>query len=165
MHRRTRDLVRNTAQAKTIQRAFMNLVVGKGMQTFAWPFLPSEMFQIITELESLEGGELGPRLQFALESDDPFDEYSSDHNQFDAENRLTAPEMLRMLMGECVTVGNGLMVRVFRRDFDPDKHLVPLSWQLFEREQLNESLDRDATPGNNKILGGLQISDQNQTVA
>jgi hypothetical protein len=28
------------------------------------------MFQIVTELESMEKGDLGPRLQFALESDD-----------------------------------------------------------------------------------------------
>lgn len=165
MHRRTRDLVRNASQAKRITRAFVNLVVGKGMQTFSWPFAPSEMFQIVTELDSLRAGELGPRLQFALESDDLFEEYFTDKRQFDAERRLSGPEMYRMLMGETVAVGNGLMVRVFRRDFNPDRDLVPVAWQLFEREQLDQSQDRDASRGRHKIVGGLEINRDNQVVA
>lgn len=164
MHRRTRDLVRNVAQAKKIQRAFTNLVVGKGFQTFSWPFLPAELLQITTELETLQAGALGPRLQFALEADDLFDQYYSEKGQFDAENRLSGPEMYRMLMSESVVVGNGLMVRVFRRDFDPEKHLVPVCWQLFEREQLDESMDRPAGRGMNRIVGGIEFNDQNQAV-
>src|SRR4051794_29093792 len=43
MHRRTRDLVRNTGQAKGIVGTIVDLVVGPGMQTFCWPFLPAEL--------------------------------------------------------------------------------------------------------------------------
>ena len=165
MHRRTRDLVRNTGQGKRIKRMLVNLVVGTGMHTFAWPFLPSELLETVTELESLQAGELGPRLQYALESDDLFEEYFSDKKQFDIEGRLSGPEFYRMLLGESITVGNGLMVRVFRRDFDPDKHLVPVAWQLFEREQLDQSQDRPASTGRNKIVGGMEFNRDNQVVA
>ncbi len=165
MHRRTRDLVRNTAQAKTIKTKLVNMVVGRGMQTFAWPFAPAELFQIVTELESIQAGELGPRLHYALESDDLFDQYFADRRQFDIEERLAGPEVYRMLLGEAVTVGNGLLVRVFRRKYDPDRHLSPVAWQLFEREQLDESQDRAASPGKNKILGGLEFDKLNRVVA
>lgn len=164
MHRRTRDSVRNIAQAKKIQRAFQNLVIGRGMQTFSWPFMPSELFEITTELDSIQSGELGPRLQYAMESDDLFESYFSERKRFDAENRMSGPEMYRMLLGEAVVVGSGLMVRVFRRDFDPDKHVVPAAWQMFEREQLDQSKDRPASKGKNAIVGGIEFNRDNQAV-
>jgi lambda family phage portal protein len=165
MNRRTRDLVRNTAQGKKIVRAFTNLVVGKGMQTFAWPFLPSELFELTTEIETIQGGTLGPRLQYALESDDLFEEYFSEKKSFDAERRLSGPEMYRMLMGETVTVGNGLMVRVFRRNFNSDRDLVPVCWQMFEREQLDCSKDRQPSRQTNKIVSGIEFDADNVAVA
>lgn len=161
MDRRVRDLVRNTAQGKRIVQALVDLVVGCGLQTYAWPFLPSEMLQISTELESLEAGELGPRLHYALESDDLFEEYFHDKNQFDAEGRLSGPEMYRMMLGETVQVGNALLVRVFRKNYK----LVPLAYQLLEREQLDESMDRQASPGQNKIVGGIEFDSDNRAVA
>jgi lambda family phage portal protein len=170
MNRRSRDLVRNTPQAKRLKRVLTNLVIGKGMQTYAWPFLPSEMFQIVTELDTISQGTFGPRLQYALESDDLYDQYSSDRKQFDVEGRLSGPEMFRMALGEAAIVGNGLMVRVFRRDYNPDKHLVPIAWQMFEREQLDLTQDREAGRSSNgqvqnKIIGGLEINDINQVIA
>lgn len=162
MHRRVRDLVRNTAQTKRIVTAFVDLVIGTGLQTYAWPFLPSEMFDLVTEIETIQQeGTLGPRLRYALESDDLFDEWFSDPKQFDAEGRMSGAEIFRMQLGECVQVGNGLLVRKFRRKFD----LVPLCFQLIEREQLDESQDRDAGPGRNKIVGGVEVDANNQTVA
>lgn len=161
MHRRTRDLVRNTSQAKRIVTSLTDLVVGTGMQTYCWPFAPSELFEISTELESLQAGELGPRLTYALESDDLFEEWSSDPSQFDAEGRLSWPEVQRMLMGETVTVGNGLLVRVIPKNYK----LVPLAYQLIEREQLDNSLDRPASAGQNKILGGVEFDKDNRVVA
>lgn len=161
MHRRVRDLVRNTAQGKRIRAAFQDLIVGTGFQTFAWPFLPAEMFALVTELESMEQGELGPRLSYAMESDDLFEEYSSDPSQFDAEGRLSRPEMERMLVGEAATVGNGLLIRQFRRDYK----LVPLAYQLIEREQLDDSQDRPAAAGTNKIIGGVELDADNRAVA
>gem|GEM_PF-6080864 len=75
MNRRVRDLVRNTAQGKRVRQAFQDLIVGTGFQTFAWPFAPSEMFMLATELQKVDDGEIGPRLQYALESDDLYEEW------------------------------------------------------------------------------------------
>lgn len=161
MHRRVRDLVRNTAQGKRIVHALVDLVIGCGMQTYSWPFAPSELLQISTELENLESGQLGPRLQFALEADDLFEQYANDARQFDVEGRLTWPEMQRMMLGEAVQVGNALLIRVFRKDYE----LVPLAYQLIEREQLDESQDRQASPGKNKIIGGIEFDGDNRAVA
>jgi len=161
-NRRTRDLVRNTGQAKQIVRMLTNLIVGKGMMTFSWPFAPEELFQITTELDSIQSGELGPRLQFGLESDDLFDQYFSEKRHFDAERRLSGPEMYRMLLGESVTVGNGLLVRVGRKNYNPETDLVPVAWQMFEREQIDQGMDREAGRRGNKIVGGIEFDADNQ---
>lgn len=161
MNRRVRDLVRNTAQGKRVRQAFQDLIVGTGFQTFAWPFAPSEMFQLATELQRVDDGEIGPRLQYALESDDLYEEWSSDPGQFDIEGRLSRMEMERMAVGEAVTTGNALIVRCFR----PKYKIVPLCYQILEREQLDESMDRDASETNNKILNGIEFDRDNRAVA
>lgn len=161
MNRRVRDIVRNTAQGKRVRQAFQDLVVGTGFQTFSWPFAPEEMFQIVTELEQLDEGALGPRLQYALESDDLYEEWSSDPSQFDVEGRLSRAEMERMVLGEAVTVGNGLIIRCF----NPKFKIIPLCYQIIEREQLDESMDRVAGPAQNKILNGIEFDKSNRAVA
>lgn len=161
MNRRVRDLVRNTSQGKRIRQAISDLVVGRGFQTFAWPFAPHELFEIVRELESVESGELGPRLSYALESDDLFEEWSSDPEQFDVEGRLSRMEMERMAIGETVVTGNALIIRSFSRNFK----MVPLAYQIIEREQLDESADRPASRGRNKIVGGIELSANNRAAA
>ncbi len=161
MNRRVRDLVRNTAQGKRVRLAFQDLIVGTGFQTFAWPFAPAEMFNLATELQRLEDGEIGPRLQYALEADDLYEEWSSDPEQFDFEGRLSRMEMERMAVGECVTTGNALIVRCFK----PNYKIVPLCYQILEREQLDESMDRDQSERNNKILNGIEFDKNNVAVA
>lgn len=161
MNRRVRDLVRNTAQGKRVKNAFQDLIVGTGFQTFAWPFAPQEMFQLVTEMEQIESGTLGPRLQFALEADDLYEEWSSDPRQFDAESRLSRMEMERMAVGESVVTGNSLIIRCFRKNYS----IVPLCYQIIEREQLDESMDRDRSKGQNKILNGIEFDADNNAVA
>lgn len=161
MTRRARDLVRNTAQAKRINQILVDLIVGTGIQTFSWPFAPAELFQIVTELEDLAIGALGPRLSFALESDDLFEEWSSDPKQFDAEGRLSRDEMERMLLGDCIQVGTGLMIRTRPTNYK----LVPLAYQLIEQEQIDLSQDRVARPGQNKIVAGREFDESNRIVA
>lgn len=161
MNRRVRDLVRNTAQGKRVRMAFQDLIVGTGFQTFAWPFAPQEMFEIVTELERLEAGDLGPRLQFALESDDLYEEWSSDPKQFDIEGRLSRAEMERMAVAETVVTGNSLIIRCFR----PNYKIVPLCYQIIEREQLDESMDRPASQRDNKVINGIEFDANNRAVA
>ena len=161
MGRRTRDLARNTAQAKRIRNMLVDLIVGTGVQTFAWPFAPAELYQLVTEIESLGAGDFGPRLTYALESDDLFEQWFNDPKQFDVEGRLAGPDVCRMLMGDSVLVGTGLLVRTFVKDYKT----VPLAYQLMEAEQLDESKDRPASPGKNKIIGGREIDGRNRVVA
>jgi len=161
MNRRVRDLVRNTAQGKRVRLAFQDLIVGTGFQTFAWPFAPAEMFNLATELQRLEDGEIGPRLQYALEADDLYEEWSSDPKQFDFEGRLSRMEMERMAVGETVTTGNAIIVRCFK----PNYKIVPLCYQILEREQLDESMDRDGNERQNKILNGIEFDKNNVAVA
>lgn len=161
MNRRARDLVRNVAQGKRIKSAFQDLIVGTGFQTFSWPFAPQEMLQLVTELDQLNQGTLGPRLQYALESDDLYEEWSSDPQQFDIEGRLSRMEMERMAIGEAVISGNSLIVRCFRKDYS----IVPLCYQIIEREQLDESQDRERSEGKNKILNGIEFDRHNRVVA
>lgn len=161
MNRRVRDLVRNTAQGKRVRLAFQDLVVGTGFQTFAWPFAPAEMFNLAIELQKLEEGEIGPRLQYALEADDLYEEWSSDPKQFDFEGRLSRMEMERMAVGETVTTGNAIIVRCFRKNYKT----VPLCYQLIEREQLDESMDREGSERENKILNGIEFDKNNVAVA
>ena len=161
MMRRARDLVRNTSQGKRIPQILTDLIVGTGMQTFAWPFAPAELFQLVTELEQLALGQLGPRLAFALESDDLFEEWSNDKAQFDIEGRLSRPEMERMLLSETIQVGGGLLIK--RR---PSNYkLVPLAFQLVEQEQIDLSKDRSGSDGQNKIVGGREYDANNRVVA
>ncbi|MEN0109306.1 MAG: phage portal protein [Planctomycetota bacterium] len=161
MHRRVRDLVRNTPQGKRIVSALVALVVGRGVQTFAWPFSPGELFDAVAELGELDEGVLGPRLAFALESDDLFDRWANDPEQFDAEGRLSWPEMQRLMMSEVPTVGSAIAVRCYRRDYKT----VPLCYQLIEAEQLDHSVDREAAPGQNRIVGGRELDGDNRVVA
>lgn len=161
MNRRVRDLVRNTAQGKRVRLAFQDLIVGTGFQTFAWPFAPSEMFNLAIELQKIDDGEIGPRLQYALEADDLYEEWSSDPKQFDFEGRLSRMEMERMAVGETVTTGNAIIIRCFK----PNYKLVPLCYQLIEREQLDESMDRDGNERENKILNGIEFDKNNVAVA
>lgn len=161
MTRRVRDMRRNAAQAKAITSAMVDLVVGVGFKTFAWPFLPDEMFQVLGELESIKTGELGPRLQYALESDDLFEEWSNDPSQFDAEGRQSRSMLERMLMAECVTAGNGLLIRTAPRRYK----MVPLAYQIIEREQLDAGRDRMASTSENAIVGGVEVDAANRVVA
>ena len=161
MNRRVRDIVRNTAQGKRIAMALSDLVIGRGMQTFSWPFAPAELLDIVTELDTLSTGQLGPRLTYALESDDYFEQWANDPEQFDAEGRLSWPEMQQLMLSETAQVGNGIMVRVRPTKYE----LVPLAFQMIEREQLDETADRERSAEQNKIVGGVEFDRQNRIVA
>lgn len=158
---RVRDLHRNTAQARRIVTCLVDLIIGSGIQTYSWPFAPSEMLQISTELQSLVEGTIGPRLAYALESDDLFEQWFMDAKEFDVEGRQTGLEMYRMLLGECIQVGNGYMVRKLRKTY----RFVPLAYQLFEREQLDMQYNEVGRNGKNRIIGGIEIDADNRPVA
>jgi lambda family phage portal protein len=141
-------------------QALCDLVIGCGVQTFAWPFLPWETMQIVEELESVKEGVLMPRLKYALESDDLWEEWWNDPKQVDVEGKRSGPELQRDLFRECVQVGHGLLIRVTP---DGPGYRVPLAFQMVEREQLDPSKDgeRDGV----RIVGGIEINRAGRPIA
>lgn len=156
MNRRIRDQVRNNAQAKRIVEALTDLVIGTGIQTFSSPFDPW------MDLTSLNMAELDEGLQFALESDDLFEEWFNDPTQFDVAGKLSGPDMQRLAFSECVNVGDTLILRCQRNE--PGR-IMPLCYQVIEREQLDISQDRPARPGQNKIVNGVELDATGREVA
>lgn len=156
MNRRIRDQVRNTAQAKKIVESLTDLVIGTGIQTFSSPFDPW------MDLTSLNMQELDEGLQFALESDDLFEEWFNEPAQFDAAGKLSGPDMQRLAFSECVNVGDAIILRCQRNE--PGR-ITPLCYQIIEREQLDTTQDRPARPGQNKIVNGVELDATGREVA
>lgn len=156
MNRRIRDQVRNNAQAKRIVESLTDLVIGTGIQTFSSPFDPW------MDLTSLNMAELDEGLQFALESDDLFEEWFNEPGQFDAAGKLSGPDMQRLAFSECVNVGDAIILRCQRSE--PGR-ITPLCYQIIEREQLDTTQDRPARPGQNKIVNGVELDQTGREVA
>src|SRR6185503_1762202 len=112
----------NEPQIKKIREAFEDLIVGPAMQTFADPFDP------LMDLTSLSQETLDPLLQYALESDELFEEWFGSAMQFDVAGKRSGPEMQRMLLGECVERGGCLLVRTR----GAAGAMVPLAYQVIE---------------------------------
>ena len=154
MARRIRDQRRNVALTKRIVEALTDLIIGAGVQTFAWPFSAAEQLEVLTELAGLDDGQLGPRLHYALESDDLYQEWFDDPKQIDIAGKLSGVEMQRMALGESIQVGTSLILRVFPRD---PWRLVPLAYQIVEREQLDTSKDHAADANGVRVIEGVEI--------
>lgn len=156
MHRRVRNEIINNAQAKRIIEALTDLTIGTGMQTFSAPFDPwMDLTQV--DLAALDEG-----LRFALEADDLFEEWFNEPSQFDAAGKLSGPDMQRLAFSECATVGDALILRVQRSE--PGR-IVPLCYQILEREQLDTSVDQPAGAGQNKIVNGVEVDAAGREVA
>lgn len=156
MHRRVRSEVVNNSQIKRIAEALTDLVVGTGIQTFSAPFDPW------MDLTQLDVAELDNGLRFALESDDWFSEWFEEPRQFDVAGKMSGPDMQRLALSECVAVGDAIILRCQRRG--PGR-LVPLCYQMLEREQLDITKDRPAKPGQNKIVNGIEVDNVGREVA
>ena len=154
MHARVRDQVLNNAQATRIIDALTDLVVGTGVQTFSSPFNPALSLDEIT-IDSLDEG-----LRFALESDDVFEEWSSDEKQFDAERKQSWHDIQRLAFRENCQVGSVLLLRCMRQSRE-----IPLCYQVIERDQLDCTKDRPASRGRNRIVNGVELDSNNQEVA
>lgn len=156
MNRRVRDQIINNAQAKRIIEALTDLTIGTGIQTFSAPFDPW------MDLTKLDVADLDEGLRFALEADDLFEEWFFEPNQFDAAGKLSGADMQRLAFSECGSVGDALILKCQRNE--PGR-LVPLCYQILEREQLDTSVDRPPKPGQNKIVNGVEVDAAGREVA
>ena len=156
MHRRTRSEALNNAQVKRIVEALTDLIVGPGMLTFADPFDP------LLDLTSLSLETLDEHLTYALEADDLYDQWFLDPEQFDQAGKRSGPDVQRMLIGECVETGDVLLVRT---QSNRPGRIVPLCYQIVERDQLDVTRDRPASEGHNKIVNGIELDAHGREVA
>jgi lambda family phage portal protein len=156
MNRRVRDQKINNAQVKRCVQALVDLVVGTGIQTFSSPFDPW------MDLTTLDMEDLDEGLRFALEADDWFEEWFNDPDQFDACGKLSGPDMQRLALSECIQVGDAIILRCMRNE--PGR-VVPLCYQIIEREQLDTTKDRPSSRGQNKIVNGIEIDANGREVA
>lgn len=155
MHRRVRSEDLNNSQVKRIVDVYADLIIGSGMQTFADPFAAEY------SLDDLNSG-FDQELQYALEADDVFSEWFNDKNQFDATGKQTGFEMQRQLISETARVGDCFLLKVMKPRRD---RIVPLCFEIIERDQLNRENDRPASEGVNKISGGIETNAQGEIVA
>lgn len=153
--RRTRDSVRNVGQAKRLRDACVNLIVGDEMRTFADPF------DLTDDFDSLQGDKLKRPLRQALESDKIYQDWFYDKARFSADGRMSGPEMQRMAVAECVTVGSSIIVESFRTG--PDGIAEPC-YQIIEREQLDISKDRPGDGVNGAIVNGIEYGRSGQPI-
>ena len=156
MNRRVRDQILNNAQAKRIIEALTDLAIGTGIQTFSSPFDPW------MDLTRIDMAQLDDSLRFALEADDLFEEWFLEPTQFDASGKLSGPDMQRLAFSECASVGDSLIMRC---QCNEPGRIVPLCYQILEREQLDTTVDRPATPGKNRIVNGVEVNAAGREVA
>lgn len=151
--RRVRDQVANNGIFKRAVEVLNDITVGPGMLTFADPF-PAKL--------NFDEKEIRPLLEYALESDDLFEEWAEDPDQFDVAGKQSLYDVHRLAFSECGTVGDALLLRCYRPGRD---RITPLCYQVIEREQLDTGMDRPATAGQNKIVNGIELDSVGRPVA
>lgn len=156
MHRRTRSEKLNNAQIKKIVETLADLVVGCGIQTLCDPFDP------LLDISALTSDDLDEHLRYALESDERHEEWFQEASLFDVSGKLSGPAMQRLSMSECVEVGDAFILRCKRQR---PGNQVSLCYQLLEREQLDNTKDRAAGPGQHKIINGIELDEHNREIA
>lgn len=152
LSRRVRDQVANNGIFKRAIEVLNDITVGPGMLTFSDPF-PAKL--------KFDEKEINPLLEYALESDDLFEEWAEDPDQFDVAGKQSLYDVHRLAFSECGTVGDALLLRCYRPGRD---RITPLCYQVIEREQLDTGMDRPATAGQNKIVNGIELDSFNRMV-
>ena len=148
---RVRDLIRNNPQFHGALGTFVDIVIGTGLQAYAYPFEPQIDMDAVHDVD----------LIYAWESDLWFRRWADDPDQADWEGRKSWWDMQRLAFGESIGVGDGLLLRCQRRK--PGR-FVPFCLQVIEREQLDRTKDRAAQGKFNKIVNGLEYDRDNRLV-
>lgn len=152
---RVRDLVRNTPQFKKARGTLVDLVVGGGVQAYSDPFT--------TGIDLTDSaGIFDNELRYASESDDWFERWADDPKQCDAGGKLAWWDLQRSGFGEMVETGDAFLLRCNIRERG---RMIPLCYQLIERDQLDRTKDRPAGPNRNKIVNGIELDALNREVA
>jgi lambda family phage portal protein len=149
MNPRMRDLGRNEPSIVAATGALIDHVIGLGIGCSAAATLDSELDD-----------------EFNAEADALWDRWFE--SEIDSEGRRTGCELQQLSMRDAVDSGDSLWLEVF--DPTPGR-IVPLSYQLLEPEQIDDSVDRprldDGTPTNsgNRVVRGVELDSRNRPVA
>lgn len=135
--RRARDLVRNEPwAAQAVSRIPQNVIGAEGIASQS-------------EIE-LDDGTLD--VEAGQQLDTWFERWAAD--QADAEGEIDFAELQSLVMGEAPEVGECFLVEV--NDPDP-KRIIPLCYQVFEPEQINDSLWGTDPATGNRIKRGIEF--------
>jgi lambda family phage portal protein len=155
--RRIRWLIDNTYMVKRAVELLVQLVVGEGIGVY------------FAGLPDLAGGDpaagarqllTDPLFQFGDESDWQWERWAEDYA--DVSRRRSLWEMQAQSARDLFGAGNSLWLKVVRGA--PDG-VCPTSWQLLEAEQLDDSQDRPAMPGQNRIEHGIEYNAYGEPLA
>lgn len=154
--RRIRWLVDNTYMVKRAVDLMVQLVVGEGIGVY---------FAGLPDLQTVEPGSArsiltDPLFLFGDESDQQFERWAEDYA--DCSRRRSLWELQSQSARDLFAAGNSLWLKVLRPA--PDG-VSPVSYQLLEAEQLDESKDRPATNGNNRIEHGIEYNQYGEPIA
>jgi lambda family phage portal protein len=152
--RRIRWLIDNTYMVKRAVELLVQLVVGEGIGVY---------FAGVPELggEGSDGTQgnnarrilSDPLFRFGDESDSQWERWAEEYA--DCSRRRSLWELQAASARDLFGAGNSLWLKVLRPA--PDG-VCPTSWQLLEAEQLDDSKDRPATPGVNRIEHGIEYN-------
>jgi lambda family phage portal protein len=150
---RSREQAYNNGQYKSAKEKFVDLIVGPGVQAYSEPFSPNL---------DIADDELDFDLSYAFESDSWFERWADDKKQCDAEGKLPWWDMQRLSVGDVPVAGDVLLLRVNKKG--PGR-IIPLCYQILEREQLDKTMDRPAEPGQTKIVNGIELDEFEAPIA
>lgn len=146
---RMRDLVRNSPTVIAAQRELVKHIIGTGIITMA---------DVVIGME--EGGLPLYEEEFNFQSDDLFDQWADD--EADVEGHKSWHDMQWQMFAETVGVGETLLLECM--DNTPGR-TSPLCYQVLEPEQLDQSVDRPASEGQNRVVRGIELDRHNRAVA
>lgn len=154
---RTRDLAINTPIGKRIGETLADLIIGSGIQSYAVPFSRDILSKLDTD--DLLRQRLINDLEYSLESDDFFIDWAK-HG--DADGDGTWFDLERLACFELVNSGNAILLEC---SVPSRERKIPLCYQVIERDQLDDTKDRPAGPGQTRILNGIEYDARNRKVA
>ncbi len=149
LNSRLRDLFRNEPLMRKLKLEMSKGVIGaEGIQTFS-------------EVSFADGkpGESTADDDFNFECDDLFELWCEES---DVEGKLSWAEQQWQYFNEIIGNGGGFLLECMD---DTPGRLIPLCYQLLEYEQLDDTQDRPAATGQNKILRGIEFDRLNRPVA
>jgi len=149
--RRMRASYWNNSLIKRATHVLRDIIVGTGINTYADPIDHSFSWN----LKGRPDADLLRALDYALASDELFEQWAEDPKQVDVAGNLSWFDIQRMIISEDVLVGDVLLLECRRRQ----NKTIPLCYQLIEREQIDCTKDRPRGNGLNGVINGFEIDE------